>query len=279
MKINTVLIISLKNAFDRRKCCLNECKKMGFENIILIDAIDGKKENMDLHIACTLSHIKAWNYVLENNIDNYIIVEDDVFFCDKNKWINITKNLYLNLDWDILLFGYFGLSEINKNYSFVEKILFKLPLVGNDLYKNPNSKKINNNLFIPESPLGLHCYTINKKSLIKIKKIFNVPYNLPDVMLNLNARNINIYAIAPCLAYQNINKFGSSLSYKTLFEQFFNKFSTGYVPVGWRLSCYGNKILNYPITGFTYIYLILFILIIIIFFIYYHRKQNVQNLV
>jgi len=277
MIIETILIISLKSAVDRRANSLKECNKLNIKNIIFIDAIDGKKNNIDLHLACTLSHIKAWNYVLENNINNYIIVEDDVFFIDKNKF-NIINNLVVPLNWDILLLGYFGLADKEKNYSIVEKILFTLPLVGRDLYKNPNHGVINENLFIPESPLGLHCYTINNNSLLKMKNIFEKPYNLPDVMLNLNASKINIYAVYPCLAYQNINEFGSSLANKTFFEKFFNNFSTGYVPVGWRLSCYGNKILGYPITGFTYIY-ILIILIFLLLIKNYHKRQISQNLV
>jgi GR25 family glycosyltransferase involved in LPS biosynthesis len=271
LKFDTIIIISLKKSIERRKNAISESKKIGISNIIILDAVDGIKENIDPHIACTLSHIKAWNYVKSNNIKNYIIVEDDVFFLSKNKWDLITKNLLLDPNWDIILFGYFGLCEYNKNYSLTEKILYKLPYVGKELYRNKNNQKINKNIFIPESPLGLHCYTINNKSINKILNLFQNPFNLPDVMLNMYSNKINIYAVHPCLAYQNINKFGSYLSQKSIMERFLNNFSTGYVPIGWRLSCYGKKIYNIPINGFTYVYLIIIIIIIII--ICYHKKQ------
>ena len=264
MLINTVIIISLFKDYDRRNNAIKQCKKINIHNIIIIEAIDGKKENIDMHIACTLSHIKAWKYVLNNNIKNYIIVEDDIIF--SHKWNNIIDDLIIpDINWDIILFGYFGLSNINKNYSLIEKILFNLPYVGNELYKNPNSKKINNNFFIPESPLGLHCYTINDKSIKLLINYFKKPFNLPDVMLNLYSRDLNIIAINPCLAFQDIKQFNSSLINHSFLLPLFNLIIYDeYIPLGWRLSHYGKKIYNIPINGFTYIYIIIIMIFLIL---------------
>jgi len=266
MIIENVLIISLKSQQDRRDHSIKQCKKVGIKNIILIDAIDGKKENIDSHLACTMSHIKAWKYVLDNKIKNYIIVEDDIIF--SNEFLDIILKIdILNIEWDILLFGYFGLANYYKKYPICEQILFNLPFVGRSLYRNQNSKSINENLFIPESPLGLHCYTINNESVEKIINMFNNPYNLPDVMLNLFGNKINIIAVYPELAFQDIRNFSSTLAYYNILVPLFNRFDCGSMPLGWRLSHYGKKILDIPITGFVYLYCCLIFILILLYFV------------
>ena len=157
-------------------------------NIHFINGIDGalleKKDNLSMnHIGCTMSHLKAWDYVLENNIYNFLIVEDDVVF--KDDFLKKTNEYLKNLpsNWHFIYFGYFGLAQKDKNNYFIEKILFSLPKLGLNEEKNKYIK-YNDYFYVPEFPLGLHCYTINKKiiKLFKSKAFYEI-YSIPDVQL------------------------------------------------------------------------------------------------
>ena len=87
--IENIIVINLKRDKLRRQYMKeNLCKNLKKNiNIHFINAIDGnlleKKGNLSMnHIACSMSHLKAWDYVMENNIENFIILEDDVVFKD-----------------------------------------------------------------------------------------------------------------------------------------------------------------------------------------------------
>ena len=92
-------------------------------NIHFINAIDGnlleKKGNLSMnHIACSMSHLKAWDYVMENNIENFIILEDDVVF--KDNFLKKTDEYLQNIpkDWSFIYFGYFGLAHYDNKKLF-----------------------------------------------------------------------------------------------------------------------------------------------------------------
>ena len=111
MNIDKVYLINLDDSKDRFISSDNQFKKLGgiFANYKKISAINGKKlsdnyvrsittpysyyylkNNRDLHyqidkigaIGCSLSHIKAWKDMIDNNYQNVIIFEDDFFIND-----------------------------------------------------------------------------------------------------------------------------------------------------------------------------------------------------
>ena len=54
----------------------------------------------DAEIACALSHIVLWNFVLENNLDYINIFEDDIYLGENAK--ELLKIDYIPEDTDIL---------------------------------------------------------------------------------------------------------------------------------------------------------------------------------
>ena len=97
-----IFIISLKYSNERRNKILKEIKKYGY-NAIVIDAVDGKYNNLKLReeynsimskilsrrdmlsteIGCFLSHIKTYEKIINLNSDINLILEDDCLFNDE----------------------------------------------------------------------------------------------------------------------------------------------------------------------------------------------------
>ena len=95
-------------------------------NIHFINGIDGallEKKITVNHIGCTMSHLKAWDYVLENNIYNFLIVEDDVVL---KKILKKTNEYLKNLPVTGILFilDIFSLAQKDKNNYLIEKYFF-----------------------------------------------------------------------------------------------------------------------------------------------------------
>lgn len=110
-------VISLTNAQERRAHITQEFGKQdisfSFFDAITPDLIEetAKKFNItfdrsskatlcDGEIACALSHIVLWNFVLENNLDYINIFEDDIYLGENAKeLLNVD---YIDSDTDIL---------------------------------------------------------------------------------------------------------------------------------------------------------------------------------
>ena len=125
------IIINMKNNKYRYNDSLKELQKIGLDNVIFFDAIDG---NVDLNnyeytamenfvnpctksklrvgeIGCSLSHHFVWKFICENQISEALILEDDtVFLSDFKKELNLLLNSKLNYD----LF-FFNRIKVNKN--------------------------------------------------------------------------------------------------------------------------------------------------------------------
>jgi collagen beta-1,O-galactosyltransferase len=125
------IIINMKNNKYRYNDSLKELQKIGLDNVIIFNAIDG---NLDLNnyeytamenfvnpctnaqlrvgeIGCSLSHYFVWKFICENQISEALILEDDnVFLSDFNKELNLILNSNLNYD----LF-FFNRNKVNKN--------------------------------------------------------------------------------------------------------------------------------------------------------------------
>ena len=274
--IDNIIVINLKKDNERKEYMKTNIYKNFHKklNIHFINAIDGclmkKNNNYNMnHIACSLSHLKAWDYVIENDLNNFIIVEDDVVF--KNNFLEKTNKYLNNLpkNWDFIYFGYFGLAEYNNNYHLIEKILFSLPKLG--LFEKKNSYlKYNEEFYIPKYPLGLHCYTINKNviQLFKNKAFYEI-HTIPDVQLaNFFAYNQyrDVYCTRENLASQYTSIFSSN-NFSSNILSSNNMYVYDSYTLSWRLSLYVHKIFNIPINGFIYIYLLVFLIIIIIIII------------
>ena len=93
----TILIINIKESVDRKEQILKQIKNFSKKiSTVFIDAVNKNSiteefiaENCDFYktqrrtngeIACALSHRKAYQYILDNNLSNAVIVEDDIIF-------------------------------------------------------------------------------------------------------------------------------------------------------------------------------------------------------
>ncbi|MFH7564603.1 glycosyltransferase family 25 protein [Oceanimonas smirnovii] len=93
-----VYVISLPRHHERRTLISNQLNRLGF-NFDFVDGVDGTKLDSDIlektdlnfcqkkfghsmnnsEIGCALSHIKVYEKIIENNLNNAIILEDDAF--------------------------------------------------------------------------------------------------------------------------------------------------------------------------------------------------------
>lgn len=124
-----VYIINLSKRVDRRNAILREFLEYGVSDYTFIEGIDPTKENVfemitvtrlskPSEIACTLSHIKAIKYWLENSdTEQAIIVEDDLSFDTVPYWDFTWQEFLDSLDfeYDALQLSIFNIPE-NLNF-------------------------------------------------------------------------------------------------------------------------------------------------------------------
>ena len=120
----TVVVISLDDADKRWKRLENHLQNYGFENIVRLQAIDGRKattkyeiptyKNLTClsdghitHTACYLSHLKAIEYVIHTSPTDWtLILEDDAVFRKNKKTVmRVLNNIMKNYDLGYLTHG------------------------------------------------------------------------------------------------------------------------------------------------------------------------------
>lgn len=197
-----IIVISLKNSkrISKLKKRLRKIKV----NYKILEGIDGKlyKKNNKLNsiynkkntlknigrelasseIGCAASHLKAYNYIIKNKIEQAIILEDDAF---PSKFLHqwIKKNIKI---------------ENNKILNFY---CYPNGFIDNKPYKSlfNNSIKIHN---IMGHNFGAACYQINNFTCKKIISITgNKVVGLPDWPFSTTYHKIELAITLPFLAY------------------------------------------------------------------------------
>lgn len=215
MKIDNIYIINLDKDNERYNESLIQAKKISFKQPIRISGIYGKnltdKEFLELPvdklyskiglksaIGCALSHVKAWQTMIDNNDESAIFLEDDVLIDDN--FIDLFNSMKIPNDYYIIYLGSLIGSDIEKKYSL------EFPLARLYLGKGYTKKvkKINDNVYVPALPLGLHGYILSnigaKYLLDNIKK--DKIYNHIDAQIIKYLYNVPSYAINPQLIHQ-----------------------------------------------------------------------------
>jgi collagen beta-1,O-galactosyltransferase len=164
------VVINLEKNKERKQSIEEKIQKTCLTNYIYMDAVYGKTE---LHkydfeiipnyidpyarsqiyvgaIGCTLSHYFVWKYIVENNIEKLLILEDDCVFLEN--FDNMLKYI-LNLD---IYYDMFYLNRYKLNY----------------IYGMGNEIEFNDNIVIPK-------YSYNTSSYI-------LTYNGAKKLLNTN---------------------------------------------------------------------------------------------
>jgi glycosyl transferase family 25 len=207
--IDNVYVINMDKDTDRLNKMTKECNKFNikFQRFSGVDAnkLSVQEKNKYVTnfcqkyctngmIGCGLSHIKIYEDVINNNYNNVLILEDDIYFADDFHTIFNDALNNLPTDYDILYIGCFGLSskEINYDYNYLFKLL-------------SNKKKQNNtfkNIFCPEFPLGTHAYIISNQGCKKLLEIINKINWHIDWQISFNNKNLNIYVTNKKIVHQ-----------------------------------------------------------------------------
>lgn len=204
-----ILVINLKNRPIRLANCLRELYKCFNKNQIKIfEAINKEyaKKNMHKYISedaynnivkklkstlilptwgsvgCAISHTKCWDYIIENNLDNALIIEDDIEITNISSFkFNLYHMLSVhnkcNYDGELPIANYMGYTR-----SFIDKSYPLLTLFNansSQIY-SPDTKyyQINNKF------TGTHAYIINRNCCKYLKnKIFPLKYQI-DIQLS-----------------------------------------------------------------------------------------------
>lgn len=119
INIDKVYIINLKRRTDRKKIITQELIKVGIKNYEFINAVDGndaeikekykklKKNKSKIksagHLGCLLSHKKVLKKAYYSNFKQVLILEDDIFF--KNKNFNEELQSLEMCPWKIIFLG------------------------------------------------------------------------------------------------------------------------------------------------------------------------------
>lgn len=174
-------------------------------------------------IGCFLSHKKTWETVVNNNDPYAIIIEDDCEFVDtfKSDLKNIMDEL-IPLNPDFVYLGCFGGCEANKsNYTLV-------PFLQSLILPNIINKTSNLTFsYIPQAPVGTHCYIISNNCAKKLIKLMDKADYHVDVSFLNHANKFNVYASKKKIAVQrssaeqstqSVFKFPVTLNY--IFDKF-----------------------------------------------------------
>jgi GR25 family glycosyltransferase involved in LPS biosynthesis len=128
-----VYLINLKDHTDRLKNAEKEFKKYGIKNYTVIEAVDGRNNDLSeiidgryprlksSEIGCISSHIKALKYWLDTSSSEYaIIMEDDFSFDTVEYW---------SWDWDYVV------EKLPKDYEIVQLVMIKNEPIKFSLHK------------------------------------------------------------------------------------------------------------------------------------------------
>jgi GR25 family glycosyltransferase involved in LPS biosynthesis len=105
LPFDRVLYINLEERKDRNNAILKELDRLDIpkDRIVRIEAI---KDPLNPSKGCTLSHIKALDYALQNRLNRVWILEDDAIFISNKKALQKAfKTIAQNDEWDVFLLG------------------------------------------------------------------------------------------------------------------------------------------------------------------------------
>ena len=232
-----ILYINLEHRQDRKNNVIKELKKINqLDNAIRIDAVNGKNLNLkslskDLitdqgindalnekqkvytylthgAIGCALSHKNAYEYIINNNLDSALILEDDITI--DNNFNNKLRQIYniIPKDFDMLFIGYHGTS---------------------DRYL----KRINSFYSRPQKLFGLFGYIVTNEGARKLLEIFPITEQI-DSDIPKYFHKIKAYAVNP---YKKIifsdessvfTKFGTDIQVRNSYQNYINNIFNPY---------------------------------------------------
>lgn len=274
LQFQKTFVINLEGDIDKWQNMQRECASVGLQ-CERYPGVDGskmtteKKKNLltswcqtictDSMIGCGLSHMGIWKTVADRGLSSALILEDDVYFAPNFTHVMNKVQSELPEDWDILYFGSMILSSPNNDYNFFQKGLRLL------LYPFLNKKSgiVTKHVFVPEFPLTTHCYAISNAGAHKLLKVFadGLNYHV-DVQIASHAKNFNVYAVEPPIAFQKISiatshNVGSKDNFPVSFNKVLDEIAfdeRGGMPLSYTLTVANGQIGGLKLNGWLYLY-------------------------
>lgn len=256
---SSTLVINLDRDKERWESVQKQCEKIS-TNPIRIPAVygaklsDNERREQTTHfcynfctasmIGCWLSHKKCWEYIVENNIDRCLILEDDAIFIDdfSSKLEKVMKDV--PSDWDVLLLGTV-LSCSPNNCGMLSKIADFLK----SLYIRPSisKEKITDNIYRPSVFTGTQAYLITKEGAIKLLKLLSLADGHVDIGIASKSQNIKLYSTSPSLVIQNAkaSKTTQHNNFPRILNNIADKFQENNTGLGFILSSPLGQIKGY----------------------------------
>jgi GR25 family glycosyltransferase involved in LPS biosynthesis len=220
--------IDVKRMSDTQNILVNNNIKFKRIKAVTIDKIEDSHLTNEI-IGCALSHMKIWKKIVDDDLDNAVIFEDDMFLIDD--WKNVLNKGLKELpdDWDIFTLGNFGIKNKNDIYdspfNFIFYCIIKCLDIGcnkSDSFNDDKNKynfnkdkyNIDNkdnlkNIVKPYFFTGLYGYAISKKGAKKliniIKSIHDIKFHI-DVMISMLHKELNIYSLNKDIVYQRLEQ-------------------------------------------------------------------------
>lgn len=227
-----IYIINLAKDTERKEKIKKQCDEQNL-SYTFIDAVYGKLLPKEIiqqvatplcantctlpMIGCGLSHIKAWQQIYRDGHEWAIILEDDAILKKNIKETFETYKQQFPEDWDLIYLGCQGACTM-ESYTPLEW----MSLVSGTLIQTAKPyKKINDNIFIPQFPIGTHAYMINRKFC---EKMMNIKLTTHIDLQLAQTNTIKKYGVSPKLVC--VNTADSSISSRNYPHMTLNKLST-----------------------------------------------------
>jgi glycosyl transferase family 25 len=210
------------------------------------------------------SHIKCWRYIVENDLEYAIILEDDAIISKDLQEETISLLKSTTVSWDIILLGCF-LCEYSDNDT-ITKVLMNM------MAPFKSEEKINDLLFRPASWGGAHGYLVTRESCKKLLGLFSkASYHVDYKLLH---SDLSILASSKQLISQNTSGIGS---YNSSEAGYFSdyKIDKSRMSMEFMLNMPAGEIFGYKVTIKT----VLIILIITITLFIYYKIARLQEVI
>lgn len=199
-----VFVVNLKKDIEKKDHMLKLCKKFSLD-CHFIDAVDGKllseeeiSKNYDNEkaikysrremsrgeIGCLLSHKHIYQKMINENIEQALILEDDIEFCNDIRNVLYSIDLFPK-NWEVILLGHHSYAardtETQASIWWRQHISTKFNLI------RPS-----------EIGKGTYGYLINNRGAKKLLGTLD-QYHKPIDHYTGNDKEVNVYAISPVL--------------------------------------------------------------------------------
>ena len=264
------LIINLEKDIDRYYKLEKKCKNLDYVPH-RIDAVYGKElSNQEFKdkttefcnnfctpgmVGCWLSHLKCYQYIVDNNLDRALILEDDaVFVEDYQEKMREIEPTFPD-DYDMIFLGNLTSTDEERDDAIQTLVSF---MFKNILTLPGKYEKINNNLYRTNRLTGTQGYIVSNKGAKRCLKILNLVNGHLDLNISKKLDSIEVYVVYPSLINQN-NNYESSIStdFPIAANNILNKINLYNLRLGWLLSVPLISINSYIVCAWSFIFLIL----------------------